>query len=110
MHANEPKKWLFVLLQGIAEKFRFFRLPTVINHQGPQALQLSTERRQRWLAKINRQDLTRERYHNVRICSGHFVSRLPAQLFNQASPDWAPPLHFRYSTTEQVESSSSTLR
>ncbi len=87
------------------ENIRFFRLPAVINHQGPQALQLSIERRQRWSAKINRQDLTQERYHNVGICSRHFVSGSPAQQFDQGST-----LHLGYSTTEEMKSSSSTLR
>ncbi len=92
------------------ENIRFFRLPAIITHQGSQALQLSTERRLKWLAKINRQDLTPERYPNIRVCSRHFVSGSPAQLFDQAIPDWTPTLFLGYSTTEQVESLSSTSR
>ena len=86
---------------------RFFRLPAVITHQGTQALQLSTERQRKWIAKINRKDITPERYPNIRICSRHFVSVCPAQLFDQANPDWVPTLHLGYCTDEQLELTSS---
>ncbi len=92
------------------ESIRFFRLPAVITHQGAQAQQLSSERQQKWISKINRKDLTPERYPNVRICAIHFVSGSPAQLFDQANPDWAPTLNMGYSNDKQVKCASSTSR
>lgn len=87
---------------------RFFRLPAVITHQGAQALQLSTERQRKWLASINRKDLTPERYSNVRICSKHFHSGSPARLFDQANPDWVPTLHLGYKICTDEHTSSAS--
>ena len=89
---------------------RFFRLPAVISHQGARTLQLSTERQRKWIAKINRKDLTTERYASIRICSRHFVSGSPTRLVDEANPDWIPTLHLGYCTGEQSEVVSSTLR
>ena len=92
------------------KNIRFFRLPAVISHQGARTLQLSTERQRKWIAKINRKDLTTERYASIRICSRHFVSGSPARLFDEANPDWVPTLNLGYCTGEQPEVVSSTLR
>ena len=61
-------------------------------------------------AKINRKDLTTERYASIIICSRHFVSGSPARLFDETNPDWIPTLHLGYCTGEQSEVVSLTLR
>ena len=58
------------------DKCSFYRLPAVIKHQGPQMLELSTERRRAWVAAISRADLTEEKLANVFVCGHHFVEGL----------------------------------
>ena len=52
----------------------FYRLPSILIHQGTQTESLSRERQQAWLAKIKREDILPEQYYNIRVCSDHFVS------------------------------------
>ena len=68
---------------------RFFRLPTVIKHQGEQTRLLSERRRREWLAAIRRQDIKPENYPYTRVCSEHFVSGQPSKLYESTHPDWA---------------------
>lgn len=75
---------------------RFYRLPSVITHQGEQTLELSRRRQQEWLARIKRADLKPEQYSNTRVCSDHFVCGSPSALFDQNNPDWAPSLNLGY--------------
>ena len=83
-----------------SDRDSFYRLPTIISHQGTQTLDLSTERQREWLAKIRRKDITPERHANVRVCSKHFVSGSPATLYDRSNPDWVPTLHMGYSVGE----------
>ena len=75
---------------------RFFRLPSVITHQGEKALELSRRRQLEWLARIKRKNLRPEQYPNTRVCSDHFVSGSPSALFDENNPDWAPSLNLGY--------------
>ena len=75
---------------------RFFRLPSVITHQGPQTHELSQKRQEVWIAKIRREDLKPDQYHNTRVCSDHFASGSPSQLYDDSNPDWAPTLRLGY--------------
>ena len=75
---------------------RFYRLPSVITHQGEQTLELSKRRQSEWLARIKRADLKPEQYANTRVCSDHFVSGSPSALFDQNNLDWAPSLNLGY--------------
>ena len=75
---------------------RFFRLPSVITHQGEKALELSGRRQLEWLARIKRKNLRPEQYPNTRVCSDHFVSGSPSALFDENNPDWAPSLNLGY--------------
>ena len=68
----------------------FFRLPTVIKHQGEQTRLLSERRRREWLAAIRRQDIKPGNYPYTRVCSEHFVSGQPSKLYESTHPDWAP--------------------
>ncbi len=75
----------------------FFRLPTVLTHQGPQTQELSKKRQELWVARIRRGDLKTEQYPNTRVCSDHFAGGSPARLFDVSNPDWAPTLNLGYS-------------
>lgn len=68
----------------------FYRLPAIISHQGEKTLELSKRRQKEWLAKIWRADLKQEKYKYVRVCSDHFISGVPAKLYDIDNPDWAP--------------------
>ncbi len=64
----------------------FFRLPTVLTHQGPQTQELSKKRQELLVARIRK-------YPNTRVCSDHFAGGSPARLFDVSNPDWAPTLN-----------------
>ena len=71
----------------------YFRLPSVVTHQGPQTQELSKKRQELWVARIRRDDLKPEQYPNTRVCSDHFAGGSPAQLFDVSNPDWASTLN-----------------
>jgi len=83
---------------------RFFRLPSVITHQGERALDLSRRRQLEWLARIKRKNVRPEQYLNTRVCSDHFVSGSPCALFDENNPDWAPSLNFGLYESESMDS------
>lgn len=59
------------------ERRSFFAFPTVnkYNLKGEQPqVKLATERCQKWVASINRKNLTVDRVKNLRVCSEHFLS------------------------------------
>ena len=74
----------------------FFLLPTIVTHQGDKTHELSNKRRGEWLARIK---LRPEKLEYVRVCSDHFVSRMPAKLYDSNNPDWAPSLKLGYNKT-----------
>ena len=55
-------------------KFKFFRFPSILLHQGEETKKLSEERRRQWLANINRADLDDAKADHSRVCSDHFIS------------------------------------
>ena len=57
----------------------FFRLPKIITHQGEETKTLSEERRNTWLARISRADLSMEKQKNTRMCSDQNNSIAEAQ-------------------------------
>lgn len=71
----------------------FFRLPAVISHQGEQTRLLSERRRRQWLAAIRREDIKLENYKYTRICSDHFLSGKPSELYDDKNPDWVPSVN-----------------
>ena len=75
----------------------FFRLPAIVTHQGDKTHELSKKRQGEWLAQIKRDDLRQLEY--VRVCSDHFVSGMPAKLYDSNNPDWAPSLKLGYNKT-----------
>ena len=78
---------------------RFFRLPTVITHQGEQTRLLSERRSREWLAAIRRQDIKPENYPYTRVCSEHFVSGQPSKLYESTHPDWIPSRNLGHNET-----------
>ena len=68
----------------------FFRLPSVILHQGQRTYELSKRRQEVWLSRLNRSDIKPESYAHTRVCSDHFVTGMPSKLYDSTHPDWAP--------------------
>ena len=58
----------------------FYCLPAVITNQGVRIQELSEMRWRSWLAAIRRKDINPHSYHNLRVCSDHFVSGKPSKL------------------------------
>lgn len=88
------------------EGISFYRLPSIICHQGPRAQELSTTRQLEWLAKIQRKDITPDRYCHIRVCSKHFLSGSPANLFDNVNPDWVPSVNLGYGSEGELGRSS----
>jgi len=67
---------LNLLYRGLQElrwmRQSFYHIPAVLENQGEKTLQLSSKRRQEWIARINRKDWVPSKY--ARVCSDHFVS------------------------------------
>ncbi|XP_037501508.2 uncharacterized protein LOC119375399 [Rhipicephalus sanguineus] len=82
-----------------------FSLPAIITNQCARTRLLSAKRRNAWLARIKRRDLKKEKY--IRVCSLHFITGKPANLMDDANPDWTPSLllgHGRYDRTTDAAS------
>lgn len=86
----------------------YFRLPNVISTDET-TQNLSTKRRELWLARINRQKLSENQLAEINstlhVCSYHFVSGRPSKLFESSNPDWAPSLHLGYSNNTNAAQS-----
>ena len=52
---------------------RFFGVPKVITHQGEKTRQISFERREKWLANIRRDAVSKGEVKNPNVCSLHFL-------------------------------------
>ena len=74
----------------------FFRLPSVITNQDTETKLLTRRRQKTWFSKIKRADITPKQYYNIRVCSDHFVSGVPAKLYDVNNTDWAPSVKLRY--------------
>lgn len=76
------------------EKVRFFRIPAIIRHTDKRDLELSTKRRDGFLAAISRDDLTAAMLENsdYRVCAEHFVDGEPAKLYDFTNPNWLSTL------------------
>ncbi len=62
--------------------------------KGEEIEQLSRRRHLGFLSAIKRADLTEKiLIKNDRICSRHFVSGKPADLFDTTNPDWLPTVN-----------------
>ena len=52
----------------------FYNLPAIINNQGTVKKELSIRRRQKWILKINRIDVSQGDVKFVYVCSDHFYT------------------------------------
>ncbi len=88
----------------------YYRLPSVISLQGSKTYDLSKKRQEEWLARIKRQDLKKDQFGNIRVCSDHFISGSPAKLYDVNNPDWAPSLKLGYKSSQPTRNEDSTQR
>ena len=88
----------------------FFRIPAVIKHKGPQDLELSKKRRNSFLAVISRKNITESVLSNDRICSRHFLSGKPADLYDINNPDWLPTLHLGHNKSKTTKTLVSLVK
>ena len=82
--------WLAVQRDQVVMKLVFFRIPAVITHRGSREKELSERRFRQYLAIIGRGDLSGTKLLNARICSRHFVSGSPADLFDDTNINRLP--------------------
>ena len=83
---------------------RFFRLPSVITHQGVKALGPSLWRQVWWLSKTRGKILRHEQYSHTRVYSDHFISDSPAALFDENNLHWAPSINLGHDSELRVDS------
>ena len=85
----------------------FFRLPSIVNTDET-SQKLSEQRRDTWLSRINRKDLTpsqlEENNSTLRVCGSHFILVRTAALFKPSNPDWAPSLNLEYKNYQLLHS------
>ena len=85
----------------------FFRLPSIVNTDET-SQKLSGQRRDIWLSRINRKDLTpsqlEEKNSTLRVCGSHFILGNTAALFEPCNPDWAPSLNLEYKNYKLLHS------
>ncbi|XP_022807222.1 uncharacterized protein LOC111344272 [Stylophora pistillata] len=90
-------------------KYSFFRIPKIISHNGEETERLSTERRKRWFKNIHRsdKDLTEKKAETTRVCSAHFVSGKPSDLYDKNNVDWAPTVNMGHSNIKDPAAAAS---
>ena len=89
----------------------FFRIPSVINTQGQEFEDITTERRERWISAISRDDTrTKDVLESERVCGRHFVSGKPAQSWDKHNVDWIPTLNLGKKIYKEKNVEASTER
>ena len=58
----------------------FYKVPTVITHQGKETQNISEARRQQWLNNIKREDVKNGGYKYPYVCSFHFHTGKTLQI------------------------------
>lgn len=91
-------------------KTSFYRVPSIIRHQGDLTLSRSEERRRKWLTAISRDDLTEQKLQNDRVCSRHFILGKPSADYEHYKLDWVPTLHLGHGKTTSQSSVSVSER
>ncbi|KAK6173756.1 hypothetical protein SNE40_017158 [Patella caerulea] len=74
----------------------FFRIPSVLKHQGEETQSKSEKRQRLWLAAIKRTDISLKTCGQLRVCSDHFISGKPSELYRETNPDWVPTQNLGY--------------
>ena len=88
----------------------FYRIPAVVSRKGPEVYALTKRRRTGYLQAISRMRLTESIVKNDRVCSRHFHSGKPADLFDDTNPDWLPSVNLGYSKRQAAATAGSTCR
>lgn len=71
----------------------FYRIPSVVTNKGEFEEELTTERREKWIKAISRDDTESKGVLNSeRVCGKHFVSGKPAPSWHKHDVDWVPTL------------------
>ena len=83
------------------EEKKIFTEFLVLSHHGPQEHVLTQRRQREFLAAIGRADLSGSELLNVRICSRHFVSGAPANLFDATNVELVSTLKLGVDRQEQ---------
>ncbi|XP_033217289.1 uncharacterized protein LOC117173010 isoform X1 [Belonocnema kinseyi] len=80
----------------------FHKIPTIIQETNKkyarpgglytfqQKIEFSKIRQEQWISAINRGPLSESQIRNATICSNHFISGRPAELYDIKNPDWVP--------------------
>ena len=89
----------------------FFRIPSVVKHQGEEFEDLTTERRNSWISAISRDDTdTKNVLENERVCERHFVSGRPSPNWDKFNVDWIPTLNLGKRIHKQKDVEAATKR
>lgn len=56
------------------DKKSFYRLPSILSKGGSLKVNLSVERREKWLNAIRRHDMTETKKSWLRVCEDHFIT------------------------------------
>ena len=80
-------------------KVPLYRLPKVTERYGKADFELRKKRLTGFLSAISRDDINPSTLdeHDYRVCSRHFLSGEPADLYDVNNPDWLPTLHMGHS-------------
>ncbi|XP_019761952.2 probable methylthioribulose-1-phosphate dehydratase [Dendroctonus ponderosae] len=79
------------------DRVSFFRFPAIGSNKRDETRELSSERRNAWIAALKRGPLNERFLKNARVCSRHFINGFPAALNCKAHPDWIPTQNMGYS-------------
>ena len=86
----------------------FYRIPAVHCLHGKEDFELRKKRRDGYLAAISREDIDTSALHKYRICSRHFVSDCPGDLYDHNNPAWLPTLNLGHEKHGDSTSATST--
>ena len=92
---------------GKGSAISFYSFPAIISNQGDKTAQFSTERRQAWIAAINRKDAPTK---YSKICSDHFITGRPSALYDTTNPDWKPTKWLNANAREKLTTDESLQR
>lgn len=81
------------------EKVGFFNIPAILSLGCDKTKEYSRKRRQLWFKRINKTLVNLDAKY-LKVCSKHFITGRPANLFDVTNPDWAPTLHLGYDSPE----------
>ena len=87
----------------------FHRLPAVHDREGKEDFELRKKRRDGYLAAISREDIDVNELHKYRICSLHFVSNWPADLYDTTNPNWLPTMNLGHDKSSSCQTNSNVI-